>query len=191
MKFLAGSSRRAWFVVAAITLSVVTIGCGEVMPPQRFAAATPEMRPELFFQGETRSAGVLETAGGAPSERFTVQGRGYRLADGDFRLDQTVAFAGKPVRKRQWVLRRVDEHRYRATLSDASGPVAAEAYGDLFHLTYPLKGLPAGQMEQWLYLQADGCTVVNEAVVRIAGFAVRRLSERISNTGDACAHTTG
>ena len=38
-------------------------------------------------------------------------------------------------------------------------------------------------MEQWLYLQPDGCTVVNQAVVRVAGLAVRRLSERIGRPG--------
>ncbi len=35
-------------------------------------------------------------------------------------------------------------------------------------------------MEQWLYLQPDRRTVLNEATVRVAGLVVARLSERIS-----------
>ena len=79
---------------------------------------------------------------------------------------------------------RLDNHHYTATLTDATGGVGAQAYGPVFHLAYALQGVPLGTMEQWLYLQPDGCTVVNEGVVRVAGFAVRRLSERISRAHD-------
>jgi len=58
--------------------------------------------------------------------------------------------------------------------------VEGQAYGELFHLRYPLRGLPLGRMEQWLYLQPDGHTVMNVAVASVAGVPVRRLSERIS-----------
>ena len=76
-------------------------------------------------------------------------------------------------------------HTYAGTLTDATGDVSAEAYGDLLHLRYRLKIAPLGSMEQWLYLQADGRTVVNEAVIKVAGVTVRRLSERISRTAPA------
>ena len=39
----------------------------------------------------------------------------------------------------------------------------------------------AGSMEQWLYFQPDGRTVLNEATVRVAGIVVAHLSERISH----------
>ena len=156
-------------------------GCASVLRPSDFAGGEPQMRPEVFFEGRTRSSGVLEAASGAPSRRFHVEGRGRRLADGRFELVQTVAMDGGAPRTRTWVMTPQGPHDYVATLSDASGPVRGQAYGDLFHLTYPLKGLPFATMEQWLYLQPDGGTVVNEAVVRIAGVPVRRLSERISH----------
>ena len=81
------------------------------------------------------------------------------------------------------MLQRVDAHRYTATLTDASGAVEAEAYGDLFHLRYPMKVPWGGQMEQWLYLQPDGRTVINEATVRVFGVVVAHLSERITRDG--------
>jgi hypothetical protein len=168
----------------AAGLAVVTVamlaGCAAAPPMSSFAGRTPAFAPERFFLGDTRSTGVEETADGAPSRRFSVSSHGAALADGGFRLDQTIAYEGDQPRIRTWALSRQGDHRYRGTLTDADGPVSAEAEGDLFHLTYPIKGVPLGSMEQWLYLQPDGCTVINEGAVRLAGLTIRRISERIS-----------
>ena len=183
----AARSRAASLLAASLLAAVGLAGCAPVLAPESFAGREPVMDPLAFFAGPTRSRGVLEAASGAPSERFTVEGEGRTLPGGGFELIQRVAFQGKPERTRRWVLRRTGPHAYTGTLTDASGPVRAEAYGDLFHLSYPLKGVPFGAMEQWLYLQPDHTTVVNEAVVRIAGVAIRRLSERISRVNAAPA----
>jgi hypothetical protein len=37
-----------------------------------------------------------------------------------------------------------------------------------------------GALEQWMYLQPDGRTVMNEATVRVFGVVVAHLSERIT-----------
>ena len=155
--------------------------------PGSFADQSPEMRPETFFNGGTHSWGVLETRSGAPSATFQVKGHGETLADGDFRLDQTISFEGQPSRTRTWTLRRTGLHEYTASLTDASGPVRGEAFGDLFHLRYATKSPAGGSMEQWLYLQPDGRTVLNEATLRLAGAVLARLSERISRDGPSPA----
>ena len=156
-------------------------GCAKVLPPAAFADATPELRPERFFQGATRSTGVLENRAGAPTQRFHVEGTGIALPDGSFQLDQTITFGhDKPVTRR-WVMRRIGAHHVAATLTDASGPVAGESYGNLFHLRYPMKSPFGGEMEQWLYLQPDGRTVMNEATVRVLGIVAAHLSERITH----------
>ncbi len=141
----------------------------QALPPAAFQGTTPEMRPDVFFAGVTSSTGVLENRSGAA------------LADGSFRLDQTISFDGRPPQTRSWLLRRVDDHRYAGTLTDAAGPVEGEAYGDLFHLRYPMQTPFGGRMEQWLYLQPDGRTVVNEATIRVLGLVVAHLSERITH----------
>lgn len=165
--------------LVAVTTTAPLGGCASTLAPMAFADGAPALRPEVFFNGETRSSGVVESASGAPSRRFHVEGHGRGLADGRFELVQTVSMDGKAATTRTWVMTPQGPHDYTATLTDASGVVRAQAYGNLFHLTYPLKGVPFGSMEQWLYLQPDGVTVVNEAVVRVAGLAVRRVSERI------------
>lgn len=173
-------SRHPPAVISAVLGAAALAGCAPVLAPASFAGRTPEMRPERFFAGATVSQGVMEDAAGAPLQRFTVTGRGEVLPDGALRLDQTLAFEGQPTRTRTWTIRSTGAHAYATTLTDAAGPFASEAYGDLFHLRYRLKGVPTGSVEQWLYLQADGRTVVNELVAKVAGVTVRRVSERIS-----------
>ncbi len=168
----------------ALPLAIVALalyGCATALQPIAFDGQTPEMRPERFFAGETRSTGVLEDRSGAPTQRFTVKGTGTGLPDGSFRLDQTVTFERSASETRSWVMRAVDANHYAATLTDAAGPVTGEAYGNLFHLTYPMQRPFGGEMEQWLYLQPDGRTVVNEATVRVFGIVAAHLSERITH----------
>lgn len=170
-------SKLSAFVLTAVGLS----GCASVLAPAAFEGGKPEMRPEVFFAGKTTSSGVMENRSGAPTRRFKVEGHGLTLPDRTFRLEQTVGFGQDPAQKRTWVMQQIDAHHYTATLTDASGPVEAEAYGDLFHLRYPMKAPFGGQMEQWMYLQPDGRTVMNEATVRVFGVVVARLSERITH----------
>jgi hypothetical protein len=155
-------------------------GCAPTLVPSAFDGGAPQMRPELFFAGATNSSGVLANRTGAPTRRLHVKGSGLAQPDGSFRLEQSVTFDQDAPQMRTWVLRRLDAHRYTATLTDASGTVEAEAYGDVFHLRYPMKTPFGGQMEQWMYLQPDGRTVMNEATVRVFGVVVAHLSERIT-----------
>ena len=172
-------------VCAALLMAASLAGCSPALPPSAFKGGTPKMLPEVFFAGTTSSTGVLENRDGAPTQRFHVTGHGQMLPDGSFRLDQRITFGhGKP-KTRTWIMRRVGSHHYTATLTDASGPVKGEAYGNLFHLRYPMKTPLGGEMEQWLYLQPDGHTVVNEATVSVFGIVAAHLSERISNQAAA------
>ena len=156
-------------------------GCAPALPVSAFSGGAPVLRPEAFFAGSTSSSGVIESPSGAPTGRFHVEGTGLKLADGTFRLVQTVTFdKGKP-ETRVWYMRPLDAHHYTATLSDASGTVEGEAYGDLFHLHYPMKTPFGAEMEQWMYLQPDGRTVMNEATVSLLGVTAAHLSERITH----------
>ena len=173
-------SRLGGSRAGALAAAIALVGCARPVDPAHFQGGGPEMRPERFFLGETRSTGVLEAPSGGPLRRFQVEGHGSPLPDGGVRLQQTVRMEGQAPTTRTWELRAKGSHGYGGSLTDASGAVAGEAYGELFHLRYPLRGVPFGRMEQWLYLQPDGRTVVNIAVASVAGVPVRRLSERIS-----------
>ena len=168
-------------IPALVLLAAFVSGCAPTLAPSDFDGGASQLRPEIFFAGATRSSGVLENRSGAPTRRLHVTGSGLAQPDGSFRLEQSITFDRDAPRTRTWVMRRVDSHHYTATLTDASGPVEAEAYGDLFHLRYPMKTPFGGHMEQWMYLQPDGHTVVNEATIRVFGIVVAHLSERITH----------
>ena len=131
----------------------------------------------MFFSGETHGEGTLAVRGKRP-QRFSVQSRGTAESLDLFRLDQTVTFASGAIQSRTWHIRRLNANRYSAKLSDAAGLVSAETSGNLFHLRYLLRR-PAIYMEQWLYLQPDGRTVLNIGKVKIFGLVLAQLSETI------------
>ncbi len=160
-----------------LPILLLLAGCMTPMRLADFARTSPELRPELFFAGETRGRGVIQTAGGRPSRSFEVVSTGQPLGDA-IRVDQTIRYGDGKVERRFWTLRRVDANRYEGTLSDAAGPVRAEVRGNTLRLRYLLKQ-PAITMEQWLYLQPDGRTLMNEGTVRAFGIVAARLSEQI------------
>jgi len=174
----------------AFALAICLGSCTPALSPSAFEGGAPELRPELFFAGKTSSTGVIETRSGAPTRRLHVSGSGETLPDGSLRLVQTISLGQDAPTTRTWVLRRLDAHNYTASLTDASGPVQGETYGDLFHLRYPMRSPFGGEMEQWLYLQPDGRTVVNEAAVSVFGVTVARVSERITHEDNATNGST-
>lgn len=153
-------------------------GCLPAFPPRPDAAPQPVFDPVAFFTGRTHGEGTLERRFGG-GRRLTVEGTGAAGADGAFQLDQTITWDDGSTETRRWVLHRVGDGRYAATLSDASGEVDAEVTGNLFHLRYRIRQ-PRVYMEQWLYLQPGGRTVLNQAQVTVLGVPYARLSETIT-----------
>lgn len=166
--------RAGWGFMAALLLS----GCVTPMALDGFDHAGPALRPEQFFAGTTHGWGVLQTRGGRPSRQFEVSGAGETDAQGRFHLRQTVRWNDGSRTMREWVMTRDGASGYRATLTDAKGPVTAAVRGNVFHLRYRLAD-PAVMMEQYLYLLADGVTVLNTGTVTAMGVPVAHLSERI------------
>lgn len=160
-------------ILAAFLLS----GCVAPMALEGFADG-PVLRPEQFFAGKTHGWGVVQTRGGRPSQQFEVTGEGITDAQGRFHLGQTVRWNDGHVTTREWVMTADGPDRYRATLTDAKGPVLADVKGNVFHLRYRLAD-PAVVMEQYLYLQADGVTVLNTGTVTALGLPVAHLAEQI------------
>lgn len=156
---------------------VALAGCLAPLPSHRPASASPEMRPERFFQGRTEGRGQL-TMRGTKARPFRVTSVGAGEPDGAFRLEQTVAFDDGEVTRRTWRIRPLDAHSYAGTLSDAAGEMRGTIDGNVFHLRYLIRQ-PAVYMDQWLYLEGDAHAVENRAEVTILGIPWARLQERI------------
>lgn len=145
-----------------------------------------EMRPETFFAGRALGTGTLTIMGKA--RRLSVESVGAALQDGSFRLDQTIRFEDGKASRRDWIMRRLADGTYRATLSDAAGMVSGEARGNVFELEY-LARRPAVRMAQTLTLQPDGRTVVNLGRVTALGIPIGKLTETIVRDAPLTADT--
>jgi hypothetical protein len=152
-----------------------------------FAAEQPrKFTPQAGFGGESEGNGTLQLVLGK-TQPFHVVSHGTELSDGSFRLEQRVAFEGKPPEDRVWIITTVSPNRYSATLSDASGPATGFTSGSRLSLRYRVKGPLV--MHQELQLMPDGKTIDNVGVVTLFGIPIGHLHETIDRK-DPASHPT-
>lgn len=167
-----------WVFTPALCLLLV--GCGG-MEPLDFANATPRFHPEKFFSGPTHSWGVIEDRSGNPTSRFRTETHGRRDR-GALLIDQRFYFEDGRTQRRTWRLRRIDEHRYKATANDVVGVAIGEAHGNAFRWEYTIRLNPDNplsnvRLRHWMYLLDGGATMMNRVTVSKFGFIVAEVTE--------------
>lgn len=150
------------------------------------AVAQDAFRPDLYFAGRTRSAGVLEGGLFGPSTLFAGVTRGRQLAPGLVTFDQVIRFSDGMRQTRRWVLRRTGPNTYTATANGVVGEARGVVDGRLLRLTYTL--VPDAQtgpvqMDQAMLLQGDGVTLSNRTTVSKFGLPVRSVNEVFTRAG--------
>ena len=163
-------------------------GCSHLQP-RDFARVEPKFDPVAFFTGHTQSWGVFEDRTGAnPSRWFTTDCIGHREKDA-LVLAQTFTYNDGSVQHRLWHIRRVDAHHYEATANDVVGAGEGEADGNAFHWEYTVALKPGNpllnvRLEQWMYLQADGRTMLNRGTVSKFGVTVAQVAEEFQKKAE-------
>ena len=165
---------------ALISCCLVVAGC-HTMKPESFAGAEPRFEPDKFFEGPTRSWGVIESRSGRPKSRFRTEMMGRREGD-DLVITQDFTFEDGHKQQRVWRIRRIDDHRYDATANDVVGVSHGLAYGNTFHWEYTLALRPGNPLANirfklWMYLQADGETMINRVTITKLGIIVAQTTE--------------
>jgi hypothetical protein len=156
-------------------------GCGSE-PIGAFTDGRPLFEPEKYFAGETHSWGIVETPSGNPRELLHTRTSG--TWDGaSLHFEQEIFFQGGNTEHRSWLVRRLDQHHYSATGTGIIGAARGEAWGNVFHLDFTLDALPGNplghvHMSQWMYLQADGVTLVNRDTLSKAGLIITEITEQ-------------
>ena len=178
-----GSIRRLATVLSLAALGGLT-GCSS-LPVAHFAGSSPAFDPVAFFTGRTHSWGVFENRAGQPSRRFQTACVGHREG-AVLVLDQDFTYEDGQHQQRQWRIRRVDAHRYEATANDVVGVGTGTAYGNAFHWEYTVALKPGNplfnvHLEQWMYLQAGGGTMLNRGTVRALGVEVAQITEQFQH----------
>ena len=157
-------------------------GCSH-MQTRDFSGVAPQFDPITFYTGHTQSFGVFEDRTGAnPTRWFTTDCLGHREKDGALILDQTFTYRDGSTQQRHWRIQRLDAHRYEATANDVVGTGHGEAYGNTFHWEYTVALKPGNplfnvRLEQWMYLQPDGRTMLNRGTVSKLGITVAQIAE--------------
>lgn len=151
------------------------------MKPDAFANGRPLFEPEKFFTGHTRSWGIFETRGGAPTQRITTETWGH-WEGSVLHLEQDLAFESGKRQHRSWRLRRLDAHHYEATANDVIGTAHGVAYGNAFRWSFTVALAPGNplsrvRLTQWMYLQPDGRTMINRDTIRKSGIIVAQVTE--------------
>lgn len=161
---------------SAVTALLALAACTAAAAPPEASQPGPAFDPVAFFTGPSRGEGKLNQVMKGV-RRVTVDSVGRKARDGSVILDQQVAIAGDPVKVRRWVLRQVAPGRFGGSLSDASGPVEAQAIGRAIRIRYPMKG--GLKVEQWLVALPGGRSVDNRMTVTKWGMKVATMRERI------------
>lgn len=170
---------KTFFPVSALLMLMGATTFG-AMKISDFANQEPRLDPIKFFYGHTKSSGVLENRGGAPTQRVNTETHGS-WENGTLRLEQDLVFSGGKKQHRSWKIRRLDAHHFEATANDMVGVASGEAYGNAFTWTFTLATSPGNplanvRMTQWMYLQPGG-TLINHTTIRKFGIVLAQVTE--------------
>jgi hypothetical protein len=97
-------------------------------------------------------------------------------------ITQDFTFEDGHRQQRVFRVRRIDDHRYEATANDMVGVSRGEAYGNTFHWEYTIALRPGNPLANvrfklWMYLQADGETMINRVTVSKLGVILSETTE--------------
>jgi hypothetical protein len=161
-----------------LLICLSTAGC-HGLRPESFAGTGPRFDPDQFFDGPTRSWGIIESRSGKPRSRFRTEMMGRREGS-ELVITQDFTFEDGHRQQRVWRVRKIDDHRYDATANDVVGVSHGLAYGNTFHWEYTVAGRTALtnlRFKLWMYLQADGETMINRVTITKFGVILAETTE--------------
>jgi hypothetical protein len=174
------------FSLLALALAVtVTAGCARESRIPVSTDGSPAFDPVAFFDGQTRSWGVIESRFGVSTERIMTDGHGQRDGTERLRMVQHLSFQDGTTQERDWILWRSGPDHFKATANDMVGTAEGEANGRVFHLQWVLARSPGNPlmnvtMQQWMYRMDDGSVTVRTTVTKL-GFIVAEVTEQFTH----------
>jgi len=144
----------------------------------------PAFDPMAFFDGHTRSWGVIESRSGAPTGRIITESVGVRDGSERLRMVQHLSFQDGTTQERDWVLWRSGADQFDATANDMVGTARGQADGRMFHWQWVLARSPGNAlmnvtMRQWMYRMEDGSVTIRTTVSKL-GFILAEVTEQFT-----------
>jgi hypothetical protein len=165
--------------------AMLTAGCARESKIPVSTSSSPAFDPVAFFDGQTRSWGVIRSRFGASTERIVTEGHGQRDGTDRLRMVQHLSFQDGTAQERDWTLWRSGPDQFKATANDMVGTAEGEANDRVFHWQWVLARSPGNPlmnvtMQQWMYRMDDGSVIIRTTVTKL-GFVVAEVTERFSH----------
>jgi hypothetical protein len=170
---------------AIFIASLLLAGCDRGPAPAPSLGSGPAFDPIAFFDGHTRSLGVIEGRSGAPNERVVTDSQGEKVGTDRLRMAQHLSFQDGTTQERDWTLWRSGPNRFDATANDMVGTAKGQADGGIFHWHWVLARSPGHwlktvTMNQWMYRMADGSVLIRTTVSKF-GIIVAEVTEQFTH----------
>lgn len=164
---------RVGLVLAALSLAA----CSSVQV-EDYAANSPVLVPETFFDGRLTAHGVIKDRGGKVIRRFNAEIKAY-WEEGIGTLEEDFVFDDGEQQRRVWTLTPSGPGRYRGTAGDVVGEGDITVAGNSMFLDYVLR-IPYGdgtldlRIDDRMYL-VDPDTLINESAMKKFGVEVGEI----------------
>ena len=165
--------------VLSLFLTIFLIGCANNMKPTDFKGQKPRLIIEDYLSGNVKAWGVLQNRSGKVIRQFSADLNGSW--DGQqLILDEKFNWSDGEVQKRQWTIKKIDDHNYEGTAGDVVGIAKGFSYGPAFKFEYVLL-VPVKKREikitfdDWIFKQ-DEKVAINRATMTKFGFKVAELT---------------
>ena len=170
--------RRILIATLALASAFLLGGCAS-QKIENYAAETPVLDLQQYFNGTLDAYGVFTDRSGAVVKRFSVvmvcQWNGNEGV-----LDEDFTYSDGSKQKRIWRLSKLADGRYVGTADDVLGSAQGQTLGNAFHWKYTLN-LPVDgktyevQFDDWMYLMNDR-VMLNKASMRKFGFELGEVT---------------
>jgi hypothetical protein len=165
--------------VFSLFLTIFLIGCANNMKPTDFKGQKPRLIIEDYLSGNVKAWGILQNRSGKVIRQFSADLNGSW--DGrQLILDEKFNWSDGEVQKRQWTIKKIDDHNYEGTAGDVVGIAKGFSYGPAFKFEYVLL-VPVKKREikitfdDWIFKQ-DEKVAINRATMTKFGFKVAELT---------------
>ena len=169
--------------MAAPALAAMLSGC-TTLQPQDFAKSNSRFELDRYFEGHSRSWGVLENTNGGPLRSFTCDNRGRRDKSGDLVLTQQFQFSDGKKQTRAWQIHRVDSTHWEATANDMIGIAKGHGEGNALYWEYNFTldrkdPMATVHIRQWMYQPERTTDPMTRLVISKLGLTIFEVSEVI------------
>ncbi|MFN3579773.1 MAG: DUF3833 domain-containing protein [Pseudomonas sp.] len=162
-----------------ILVLVLTLSACAAPDVEHYAAETPSLRLQDYFNGDLEAWGMFQKRNGETVRRFHVSMNG--TWDGDTGvLDEHFTYADGTTERRIWTLVKQEDGSWRGTADDVEGEAWGQVSGNAFHWRYTLRLEVDGRtwlvdFDDWMYL-IDDKVMLNRAVMSKWGFELGQVT---------------